>query len=140
MKPIYKNVLAVIIGIISASIVNMGLITIGPLIIPPPPGVDNTDMESLAASMHLFELKDFIFPFLAHGIGTLAGAFAASFIAASQKMKFALVVGVFYLIMGIYVNFFMLPSPFWFTIVDLAGAYLPMAWLGFKLYEKFGSQ
>lgn len=30
-------------------------------------------------------------------------------------------------------NAFMLPSPTWFTILDLAGAYIPMAYLGGKL-------
>jgi hypothetical protein len=44
-------------------------------------------------------------------------------------MKFALAIGVFFLIGGI-VNVFMLPSPVWFTILDLAVAYIPMAWLG----------
>jgi hypothetical protein len=44
-------------------------------------------------------------------------------------MKFALAIGFFFLIGGI-MNVFMLPSPLWFTILDLAGAYIPMAWLG----------
>jgi hypothetical protein len=86
-------------------------------------------MESLKSSMHLFEAKHFIFPFLAHALGTLAGAFLSALIAASHKMKFALAIGVFFLIGGI-VNVFMLPSPVWFTILDLAVAYIPMAWLG----------
>jgi hypothetical protein len=29
----------------------------------------------------------------------------------------------------------MLPSPLWFTIVDLAGAYLPMAYFATKLAQ-----
>ena len=29
----------------------------------------------------------------------------------------------------------MLPSPQWFSITDLAGAYFPMAWLGYKFAE-----
>jgi hypothetical protein len=86
-------------------------------------------MESLKASMHLFEAKHFIFPFLAHAFGTFVGAFLAALIAANHKMKFALAIGFFFLIGGI-MNIFMLPSPLWFTILDLAGAYIPMAWLG----------
>jgi hypothetical protein len=27
----------------------------------------------------------------------------------------------------------MLPAPMWFNVVDLVGAYLPMAWLGGRL-------
>ena len=51
-------------------------------------------------------------------------------------MKLALVVGVFFLAGGI-TNVLMLPSPAWFTALDLLGAYLPMAWLGAKIAEKF---
>ena len=132
MNLIIRNILAVIAGIILGSAVNMGIIMISGSIIPPPEGVDVTDMESLKSSMHLFESRHFILPFLAHALGTFAGAFLTALIAASHKMKFALVIGVFFLIGGI-TNIFMLPSPTWFTILDLAGAYIPMAWLGGKL-------
>lgn len=129
MHPIVRNILAVIAGIVVGSAVNMGLIMVSGSIIPPPEGVDPSDMESLKASMHLFEARHFIFPFLAHALGTVAGAFLAALIAASHKIKFALAIGVFFMIGGI-ANIFILPSPLWFTILDLAGAYIPMAWLG----------
>ena len=44
----------------------------------------------------------------------------------------AWVVGAFFLIGGI-AAVAMLPSPLWFTVVDLVFAYLPMAWLGYRL-------
>ena len=129
MNPILKNILAVVAGLVLGSVVNMGLIMLSSSVIPPPEGVDVTNMESLKSSMHLFEPKHFIFPFLAHALGTLAGAFTAARLAVGQKMKFALGIGVFFLIGGI-ANVFMLPSPAWFTILDLVGAYIPMGWLG----------
>lgn len=132
MNPVLRNILAVIAGIIIGGIVNMGLIMVSGSIIPPPAGVDVTDMESLKSSMHLFEPRHFIFPFLAHALGTLAGAFAASAFAASHKMKLALSVGGFFLLGGI-TNVLMLPSPLWFSMLDLLGAYIPMGWLGGKL-------
>ncbi|WP_199119852.1 hypothetical protein [Pedobacter sp. ASV28] len=127
-----KNILAVIAGIIIGSLVNMGLIMISSTIIPPPNGADVTTMEGLKASMHLFGPKHFIFPFLAHALGTFVGAFLAALIATNHKMKFALGIGVFFLIGGI-TNIFMLPSPLWYTLVDLIGAYLPMAYFAAKL-------
>jgi hypothetical protein len=132
MNPVIRNILAAIAGIITGSLVNGGLITISGAVIPPPPGVDVTDMESLKASMHLFEPKHFIFPFLAHALGTLVGAFVASSLAASNRMKFAVGVGVLFLIGGI-TNSFLLPAPAWFIAVELIGAYIPMGWLGGKL-------
>lgn len=132
MNPILKNILAIIAGIIIGSLVNMGIIMMSGSIIPPPDGADVTTMEGLKASMHLFEPKHFIMPFLAHAIGTLVGAYFAALIATNHKMKFALAIGIFFLLGGI-ANTFMLPSPTWFTIVDLVGAYIPMSYLAGKL-------
>ncbi len=135
MNPIIRNILAVVAGLIVGSAVNMGIIMISGNIVPPPPGADVTDMESLKSSMHLFEAKHFIFPFLAHALGTLVGAFIAALIAASHKIKMALIIGVFFLLGGI-INIFMLPSPVWFAVLDLVGAYIPMGWFGSKLAVK----
>jgi hypothetical protein len=71
-------------------------------------------------------------PFLAHAPGTFVGAFLAAKIGANHKMKFALAIGCFFLIGGI-INVFLLPSPVWFTLIDLLLAYIPMAYLGGKL-------
>ncbi|PCH87099.1 MAG: hypothetical protein COB88_06185 [Flavobacteriales bacterium] len=135
MNPIVRNILAVIAGLFVGSAANMGIITIGGSIIPPPDGVDVSDMEGLKSAMHLFEPKHFISPFLAHALGTLVGALLAALIAANHKMKFALGIGVFFLFGGI-AAVFMLPSPTWFAVLDLAGAYIPMAWLGGKLVTR----
>jgi hypothetical protein len=131
MNPIIKNILAVIAGIIVGSLVNMGIIMIGHSLIPPPEGIDVSTTEGLKEAMHLFQPNHFIFPFLAHAVGTFAGAFLAAFIAASHKMKFALLIGFLFLAGGISVVL-RLPSPTWFTILDLAAAYIPMAYLGGK--------
>lgn len=129
MNPIIRNVLAVISGIVLGSIVNMGIITLSSSIIPPPEGVDPSNMESLKSSMHLFEPKHFIVPFLAHALGTLVGAFITGLIAFKYKMKLSMVIGLFFLLGGIS-SVFLLPSPAWFIVLDLAGAYIPMAWFG----------
>jgi len=135
MNPIIRKILAVIAGGVVGSVVNMGIIMISGSVIPPPEGADITTMEGLKASMHLFEPRHFLMPFLAHALGTFAGALLAALIAANHKMLFALVIGVFFLAGGIG-NVFMLASPVWFTIVDLAGAYFPMAWIAGKLVAK----
>ncbi|MEM8909434.1 MAG: hypothetical protein AAGD05_16425 [Bacteroidota bacterium] len=133
MNPIVRNVLALITGFVIGSVVNMGLITLGGSIVLPPEGVDVTNMESLKANMHLFEPKHFLFPFLAHALGTLVGAFVAAKLAATHQMKFAWGVGIFFLIGGI-ANALMLPgAPTWFVALDWVAAYLPMGWLGGKL-------
>ena len=135
MNPILKNILAVVAGGLLGSAVNMGIIMISGSIIPPPDGADVTTTEGLKASMHLFQPRHFIFPFLAHAIGTFTGAIVAALLAATYKMTFALGIGILFLIGGI-ASVFMLPSPAWFTMLDLGVAYIPMAYLAGKLVVK----
>lgn len=129
MHPILKNILAILAGLLIGGIVNMGIINISASIIPPPEGADITTVEGLKASMHLFTPKNFIMPFLAHALGTLVGAWIATRFAASHKMKWAVLIGLFNLAGGIGAVV-MLPSPLWYTLVDLLGAYIPMALMG----------
>lgn len=126
-----KGLVLVILGFIVGSVVNMGLIIVSPDVIPPPPGVDVTDMESLAASMHLFQPQHFIMPFLAHALGTFAGALVAAFAGRGH----ALFIGAFFFIGGL-VNVFLLPSPAWFIALDLSVAYFPMAFVAARLVVK----
>ena len=132
MSTTIRNILAVVAGAIIGGAVNMAIIYVGPQIIPAPEGADVTTMEGLKASLHLFQPKHFIMPFLAHAMGTLAGAWLAALIAATNKMKFALAIGVLFLAGGI-ANIFMLPAPAWYNAMDVIVAYLPMGWLGGKL-------
>ena len=132
MKPIVRNILALIIGLVAGSIVNMALVTLGARVIPPPAGVDVSNVESMRASAHLLEAKHFVFPFVAHALGTLAGAFVAYRMAATRGAIPAFAVGVLFLAGGI-AACFMIPAPAWFIALDLLGAYLPMAWLATRL-------
>ena len=131
MNPIIRNILALVAGWVVGSVINMGLIQTGHTLIPIE-GVDPSDMEALAAVMPTLDFKYFIFPFLAHALGTLAGAIVAGLLAVSHKMKFSLGIGVLFLIGGIMVNY-MLPGPTWFAVTDIVLAYIPMAWIGGKI-------
>lgn len=137
MHPTLRNILAAVAGLVIGSIVNMGLVNVSGHAIPPPAGADLATSEGLKAAMHLFEPKHFIFPFLAHALGTLVGAAVAAYFAASRKFYLAMLIGVVFLAGGISMVL-MLPSPIWFDVLDLAGAYLPMAWIGWKLGARNG--
>lgn len=128
MNPIIKNILAVVAGWVGGSIINMGLIQIGYQIIPIE-GIDTSDMEALAAIMPTLEFEYFIFPFLAHALGTLVGAIIAGWIAVNHKMKFSMGIGGLFLVGGIFVHY-LLPAPTWFGAIDILIAYIPMAWIG----------
>lgn len=129
MNPTVKNSLAVILGFVIGSMINMGLVNIGPLIIPLPEGADVSTMESLRESMELLTPVNFVVPFLAHALGTLTGAFVAAKFAASHHITWSLCIGVLFLIGGAMAAF-MLGGPVWFIVSDLVLAYIPMGLLG----------
>ncbi len=135
MHPILKNIIAVVAGLLLGGAVNMGIIILSDGIIAPPEGADLKTMEGLKAAMPLMEPKHFLLPFLAHALGTLVGAFIAARFAANHFMKWGLFIGACFLVGGI-ANIFMLPSPIWFTVLDLGVAYLPMGYIGAKLANR----
>lgn len=134
MNPILKNILSVILGWVVGSFVNMGLIKAGHILLPIE-GIDPDNMDALVAVMPTLSYEYFIFPFLAHALGTFSGAIVASLVAFNNKMKFALVVGVLFLIGGIMVNY-MIPGPTWFAVIDIVFAYIPMAYIGSRIAER----
>lgn len=135
MNPILKNILAVVAGIIGGSIVNMALIMASGYVIPYPEGMIVGDPESLKEFLPQFEFKNFVMPWLAHALGTLVGAYLATKIAANRKLTLAMILGAFFMLGGI-MNIQMVGGPVWFSIADIAGAYIPMAWIGYKLAVK----
>ena len=129
MNKTTRNVLAVILGLIVGGAINMGIVNVGPSLIPLPIGADVTTMEGLQQSMSMFAPKNFLFPFLAHALGTLVGAYVAAKLAIKYKMKCALVIGLIFLIGGISMVY-MVGGPLWFIAADLLIAYIPMSYLG----------
>ena len=129
MPNLLKNILAFIVGIVAGSVVNMTIVSIGPTLIPPPNGVDMTDMDKLAENILKLKPANFLAPLLAHALGTLFGAFTAAKLARSYKLSLSLGVAAFFLMGGI-AAILMIGGPFWFKMLDILGAYLPMGYLG----------
>ena len=129
---VLRNVLAVVLGIFLGGVVNMFIVMKGAL----PIGVT---IDNLAENIHLLEAKHFVLPILGHATGTLVGAFIAGFVATSNKMKFAIGIGVFSLICGIS-NIIILNFPLIPAIVDLLIAYIPMGFIGGRIALKFNKE
>ncbi len=125
----------ILVGILVGGFVNMGLITVSGSIIPYPEGYDMSDMDGMKATIHLLEPRHFLFPFLAHAMGTLVGGLVAGGIAGKLQSRLAMGIGVFFLIGGITMAY-MVPAPTWFIVTDLVLAYIPMACLAGKLMSR----
>ncbi|WP_292889844.1 hypothetical protein [Nonlabens sp.] len=131
MNPVIRNIIAVLTGMLIGSVINIGIVEVGNVLVPVEGG-DVSTMEDLKRVMPTFTYKNFIFPFLAHALGTLSGAFIAALIAATHKKNMAFSIGGLFLLGGISVNL-MLPGPIWFEALDLLLAYIPMAFIGGKI-------
>lgn len=127
-----RVILAVVLGLVLGSVINMALIMASGHVIPPPPGADMTTADGIRAALPQLEPRHFLFPFLAHALGTLVGAFIAARLASQHRLMAALAVGALFLVGGILAAR-MIPAPTWFIAVDLIGAYFPFAWLGYLL-------
>ena len=125
MNTIIKNILVLLGGCVFGSVVNMGLIIAGNQLIPVANGMNPMDAT-------MWEIKYFIFPFFAHAIGTLSGAFIVAKYTVSYHMILAICIGIFFLLGGISMVFIM-PAPVWFIVADLSLAYIPMGLFGWKL-------
>lgn len=132
---IVRNILAVVLGFVIGSIVNMAIISAGHAIMPPPAGFDGNSMAGVASTIHLLRPIDFIVPFLAHALGPFFGVLAAMFIAASSRKTIAIILGCLFLAGGIAANI-MIPAPTWYRSIDIVFAYIPMAFLGWRLCGK----
>lgn len=130
-----RTLLAILVGILVGGFVNMGLITVSGSIIPYPEGYDMSDMDGMKATIHLLEPRHFLFPFVAHAMGTLMGGLVAGGIAGKLQSRLAMGIGVFFLIGGISMAY-MVPAPTWFIVTDLVLAYIPMACLAGKLMSR----
>ncbi len=132
MKSLTLNIIAILVGISIGHTVNWQIIIFGTSLIPLPQGVDATSVDSIKASIHLFEFKHYISPFLAHAFGSLSGTFITYKVANSYQTKLAFGVGIVFLIEGI-IDVKLIPAPTLFDVLDLAFAYIPMAWAGIKI-------
>lgn len=135
MRTFARNFLALVLGFLVGGLVNMGLVWLGPKVFPPPAGVDMMTPEGIAKAMPLLQPQHFVFPFLAHALGTFVGAFIACRGAASYGKVFGWIIGGMTLLGGIAASA-MIPAPMWFKALDLIVAYIPMTWLAVRLGEK----
>ena len=116
-----RNVLAVFLGLVLSGIV-VGLVeSVGHLLWPPPPGVDVTQPEALAALMDQIPLPAKLNVVLAWWLGAFVGAGVAARLAGSRPAVLGYVVGSVQLAGGV-ATLFMIPHPAWMVVSALVAA------------------
>ena len=131
-----KSILLSVLGLILGAITNGILVQIGSSVIEAPLGLDLSTEKGLAKAMPLMEFKHFVFPFLAHTLGTFVGAFFVSKMRVNRTLINAMAIGFAFLAGGVMTVLILPGTPVWFILLDLIVAYLPMAYLGYKLGQR----
>jgi hypothetical protein len=133
---ILKRTFIIFIALFSGAMLNGAIINISSKFIAPPKGFDLNTAEGLQAAMPHMGPEHFLFPFLAHALGTLLSAVMITRFLKSQQFVFSMMAGFLFLLGGISMVFMLPETPIWFVLVDLIAAYIPMAYLGYKLVNK----
>jgi len=130
-----KKLLFLLIALILGATFNSIILNVGMKIIPPPQGFDMNNPSELAKAMKVMEVRHFVFPFLAHALGTLLGVVFFTYFSKSNKLFFPMLIAGMFFAGGLYMVL-ILPSPIWFNVLDLVLAYFPMSVFGFKLAKQ----
>ncbi|MEN9743257.1 MAG: hypothetical protein RLZZ65_1062 [Bacteroidota bacterium] len=128
-----KSILLSILGLFIGAITNGLIVQLGTKLIAGPAGQDLNTEAGLKAAMPFMEPKHFLFPFLAHALGTFVGAFFVSKMKVERAMIHSMAIGFAFLAGGVMMVVMLPNSPLWFIVLDLVVAYLPVAYLGYKL-------
>ena len=130
-----KSLFVFFIALFMGMGVNMGMIYLGSWLVPLPEGVSTSSREELKAALPLLNPQHFIFPFLAHAMGTLFSAFFVTAWSTNNQLRSSIILGGIFFLGGL-ATIIGMPSPLWFSAVDLILAYFPMAWAGYKMADQ----
>ena len=120
----------VVIACFLGGLLNYAIVIFGYAIIPPPAGFDMSTEAGFAAALQHFEPAHFIMPFLAHTIGTLVSAYIATKMLGTAS---AWILPSALFLVGGAMMIAEYPGPMWFNILDLALAYFPAGYVGYRM-------
>lgn len=121
----FRNVIAVIVGLAVGMMVNMALVLLNLGLHPMPEGVNFDDPEGVKAYFATLPLMAYLIVLLAHLGQSFVGGLVAALISATRPMLVAMIVGVLSLIGGL-INMTDMPLPMWMWIeIPL---YLVVSW------------
>ncbi len=125
-----RKTLAIFLGLVVGSIVNMAFITVSHTVFPLPDGVDPNDMESFRAHVEANGLPTgaLLIVLAAHAGGSLASGWVCGLIVKRVWLPAGFALGALWTCGGIYM-LTMIPSPMWFAVADLL-LYVPAALVG----------
>lgn len=129
----FRNVIAVISGIIAGMALNMGILQISYLAYPIPEGLDINDPAQLQDYLDTLPATAFLVAMLAHLAQSFGGGWVAARLGSSRPMLLAMIVGAGSLAGGV-MMMTMVKGPAWMAI-ELP-LYLVVAWIAGRMEQK----
>lgn len=113
-----RRILAVVVGLIVGSICITIVEKIGHSLYPPPAEADAGDMEALKVYISDAPFMALFFIILAYALAAVVSGFTASKISNNGKSTAAVICGIIFLLITIYMMN-SLPTPIWFWILGI---------------------
>jgi len=113
-----RRILAVLAGLIAGSICITVVEKIGHALYPPPADAAAGDMEALKTYVEQAPFMALFFIIIAYALAAIVSGFTASKISNNGKHTSAVICGMIFLLMTIYMMI-SLPSPIWFWILGI---------------------
>lgn len=113
-----RRILAVLVGLIVGSICITGVEKIGHYLYPPSAEAAAGDMKALQVYINDAPFMALFFIILAYALAAVVSGFTASKISNNGKSTAAVICGVIFLLMTIYMMA-SLPTPIWFWILGI---------------------
>jgi len=116
----FRNIAAMIAGIVTAFVTIMLIDKIGHMIYPPPEGLDFTDPDALRPYFATLPIGAFLFILASSVVAAFIGTLIACYIGTANATLFGAVVGGIVLAATI-ANFIAVPHPLWLSLATLIG-------------------
>ncbi|WP_426479090.1 hypothetical protein ACP3T3_06470 [Chryseobacterium sp. CBSDS_008] len=113
-----RRILAVLAGLITGSICITVVEKIGHSLYPPPPEAAAGDMEALKIYVGQAPFMALFFIIIAYALAAVVSGFTATKISNDGKLTAALICGIIFLLMTLYMMI-SLPAPIWFWILGI---------------------
>ncbi|CAD0219527.1 hypothetical protein [Chryseobacterium sp. JV274] len=113
-----RRILAVVVGLLVGSICITVVEKIGHYLYPPPAEAAAGDMEALKVYINDAPFMALFFIILAYALAAVVSGFTASKISNNGKSTAAVICGIIFLLITIYMMT-SLPTPIWFWIVGI---------------------
>ncbi|MEI8193089.1 MAG: hypothetical protein WCG64_04435 [Flavobacteriia bacterium] len=128
---ILRLIVGLLIGLALGALLNGLIITLGLEVFPLPKGVNFETAEGKHNFQYLKPIH-FLFPFLAHALGTFFGVLISLFISKRFRLLLTFIISTLFFLGGLSMVL-SLDAPQWFNLTDLTLAYFPMGFMAYRM-------